>query len=204
MFDERFRGVFAPVVRPPVRALARLGVTPNQVTVAACLLGVGAAVAVGTGHAGVALAAWLAGRVLDGVDGVLAREAGTGTPFGGVLDLTLDMVAYGAMVVGFAVRHPEHPIAWTVMLTGYLLVTTLTLAVASILEGQRARGAHTNRSIAFTPGVAEAGETTIAYVLLILLPGQVRWIAWGWIALLAITVVQRLAFARRVLATDAR
>ncbi|MBI3790639.1 MAG: CDP-alcohol phosphatidyltransferase family protein [Gemmatimonadetes bacterium] len=200
MFDEPFRRAFPAMVGGPVRALARAGVTPNQVTVAACALGVGAGVLVGAHHPRLALVAWLASRVLDGVDGVLARETGRGTPFGGVLDLTLDMLAYGAMVVGFAVVHPAHPIAWTLILVGYLLVTTLTLAVASLLEGLQARGGLTNRSIAFTPGYAEAGETTAVYVLLLLVPQFTVAIAWTWIALLAATVVQRLAFARRVLA----
>ncbi len=199
MFDEQFRRVFPAVAAAPVRALARARITPNQVSVAACTLGCIAAVSLGAGYPVSALTLWLAGRVLDGMDGLLARETGAGTAFGGYLDITLDMVAYGAMVIGFAVQRPEHAIAWMCILFGYVLVTTSTLALSSLLEAQHAREGLTNRSIAFTPGFAEAGETSIVYALLVLVPVAIPMIAWAWVALLAATVVQRTRLAWRVL-----
>ena len=199
MFDERFRRAFPALAAGPVRVLARAGATPNQVTLAACALGCVAAWLLASGRGGIAIALWLASRVLDGLDGLLARETGRGSAFGGYLDITLDMLAYGAMIVGFAVVHPSLTIGWIAVLLGYILVTTSTLALSSLLEAHHARAGLTNRSIAFTPGFAEAGETSIVYVLLVLLPTMATFVVWGWVALLAATVVQRTLFARRVL-----
>ena len=200
MFDEQFRRAFPALAARPVRALARAGGTPNQVTVVACLLGCGAGALVALGRPVAALGVWLTSRVLDGLDGLLARETQRGSAFGGYLDITLDMAAYSAMILGFAVARPTHGTAWVAILIGYILVSTSTLALSSLLEARHARGDLTNRSIAFTPGFAEAGETSLVYALLVLVPAGTTVITWAWVALLAATVVQRTAFARRVLA----
>lgn len=199
MFDERFRRAFPALAAGPVRVLARMGATPNQVTIAACALGCAAAWLLASGRGGLAITVWLVSRVLDGLDGLLARETGRGSAFGGYLDITLDMAAYGAMVVGFAVVHPSLAIAWIAVLLGYILVTTSTLALSSLLEAHHARAGLTNRSIAFTPGFAEAGETSIVYALLVIVPSAATFIVWAWVALLAATVVQRTLLARRIL-----
>ena len=201
MFDERFRRFFPAVASGPVRVLARMGATPNQVTVTACLMGCGAAALLASGMGGLALALWLASRVLDGMDGMLARITSGSSAFGGFLDITLDMLAYGAMILGFAVARPAHAVGWSAILVGYIGATTATLALSSLLEARRARDGITDRSIAFTPGFAEAGETNVVHALLVLLPAFTEPIVWAWIALLAATVVQRIVIARRLLAS---
>jgi len=200
MFDEIIRRVMPRVLSAPARVLARAGVSPNMVSVFGAALGVGSGVLVARDHVGAGIGLWLFSRVLDGLDGILARESGMTSAFGGYLDITLDMAAYSAMLLGFAVIHPEGGIVWAVVLMGYLLVTTTTLALSSLIEKQNARVLpENNRSLQFTPGFAEAGETTAAYVLLALFPGSVTAIAWGWTALCFATVVQRTLLARRLL-----
>jgi phosphatidylglycerophosphate synthase len=201
MFDERFRGVFPSLAATPVRLLARAGVSPNQVSVAACVVGCGAAVLVALKYPLAGIVVWFFSRILDGIDGTLARLTSTKSAFGGYLDMTLDMIAYAAMLFGFWIIHPEAGWAWPAILAGYLLVTTSTLALSSILEQSRAELSG-NRTIRFTPGLAEAGETTLAYVLFAALPSQVTPLAWTWAAMCAITVVQRSVLAHRLLRGD--
>ncbi|MEP7381288.1 MAG: CDP-alcohol phosphatidyltransferase family protein [Gemmatimonadota bacterium] len=199
MFDETFRRALPRFVRGPVRVLVRWGISPNQVTIAAAGVGCAAGVLVAWGAAITGLALWLTSRLLDGVDGILARETGRTSAFGGYLDITFDMLAYGVMLLGFWVRHPEAGWAWPAILLGYVLVTTSTLALSSILEGEHQQSVGGDRTIRFTPGLAEAGETSAAYVLFTLLPGFITPLAWTWAAMCAITVVQRTVLARRLL-----
>jgi phosphatidylglycerophosphate synthase len=140
-------------------------------------------------------------RVLDGIDGILARHLNRKSAFGGYLDITLDMVAYSAMLFGFWVLHPEAGWAWPAILVGYLLVTSSTLALSSILEQQQVDMPGSNRTFKFTPGLAEAGETSVVYVLLTVFPAWVTPIDWTWAAMCGITVVQRTLLARRLLAS---
>lgn len=199
MFDEPFRARFSPVVQPLVRVLARSGVRPNHVTLVAFVLGTAAAVLVASGRTYIGLALWLTSRVGDGIDGGLARATGRSTPFGGYLDITLDMAAYSAMVVGFAVLHPELGARWALVLTGYVLVITTTLALsdAAGVLGRHVSG--TDRTFQFTPGFTEAGETNSMYILWVLFPEQIGWLVWIWTAALAATTLQRTLLAWRAL-----
>jgi phosphatidylglycerophosphate synthase len=141
---------------------------------------------------------WLASRVLDGFDGLLARLSGRTTLFGGYLDITLDMLAYSAMALAFAWAMPADVWLWLVVLIGYVMAITTTLAISSLMErADRQLGG--DRSLQFTPGPAEGAETTIVYVLVGLVPAISRPVLWVWIMLLALTMVTRTTLARRLL-----
>lgn len=200
MLDTPFRARFARWAAPIAEGLVALGVTPNQVTWAAFALSVPAAWLVATGQGWAGLALWLTSRLLDGLDGLVARSGNSASTYGGYLDITLDMAAYSAMAVGFGVAHPQCAVLFHLILMGYVLCGTTVLALSSILEREKAQLPGNDRTLQLTPGYAEAGETTIAYVLFTFLPAQIEWLAWAWIAVLTATVVQRTVLARRLLA----
>lgn len=198
MIDEHFRRGMQRTAAAPARWMHRLGVTPNMVTVAACVVGLGASVLVARGHALAGILVWSVSRLLDGYDGILARLSGRPSLFGGFLDITLDMLAYASMAMAFAVAQPEQSMLWMIVLVGYVMAITTTLALSSLLErADRTLGG--DRSLQFTPALAEGGETTIVYVLVALLPAWTTGILWGWIALLALTAVGRVRLAGRLL-----
>ena len=198
MIDEPFRQWMARRWSAPAGMLHRAGITANQISVAAAVLGLAAAVlvAVQLPWAGVAL--WLVSRVLDGYDGMVARLSGTSTLFGGYLDITLDMLAYSAMAIAFAIAMPADVVLWMLVLLGYVMAITTTLALSSLAEkADRQLGG--NRSIQFTRALAEGGETTAVYVVIALAPSVSRYVLVVWIAMLAISAVQRTRMARTLL-----
>lgn len=186
-------------MRPVAPAFARAEITPHQITAATFVLAAAAAWCVAAGLPAAALALWIASRIGDGLDGVVARHSGRPTAFGGYLDITLDMAGYAAMVLGFAVLHPELTLAWTAVLAGYVVVITSTLALSDAARAVNRPVSSTDRTYQFVPALAEAGETTVMYTLWILLPAHVWWLAWVWVAALAITSVQRTVLAARLL-----
>lgn len=198
MFDEAIRRALGRVSSTPVTILARLGVTPNALTLAGGALGVAAATIVGLGAPTIGIIVWWISRSADGFDGLLARRTGRASAFGGYLDITVDMLAYSAMAVGFAVAQRELAWLWMLVLLGYTMAITTTLALSSLLErlGRRATG---DRSVQFTPGLAEAGETTLVYSVIAFWPDGSRWVLLVWIAALAFTLVQRTRMAARLL-----
>ena len=91
------------LVAVAVPPLARLGVTPNQVTWARLASGLAAAGALASGapawmHAGAGL--WLASMLLDRADGALARLTGQTSAWGHKLDLASDFIATSLLFVG--------------------------------------------------------------------------------------------------------
>lgn len=97
------RFVNRPLASVLVKALLRTRITPNQVTVAAFFIGVGAAFAFSRGKpAWVILGAVLAqlSSVVDCADGMLARALGRTSEFGAYLDLVLDRVTEFFLIAG--------------------------------------------------------------------------------------------------------
>jgi CDP-diacylglycerol--glycerol-3-phosphate 3-phosphatidyltransferase len=97
------RPVVEKVVAPLSARLARVGVTPDMITIAGTLGAVaGAVVLLGTGHLfwGTVVVTFFV--LLDLLDGALARARGGGTVFGAVLDSVGDRAAdaavFGALV----------------------------------------------------------------------------------------------------------
>lgn len=198
MLDEPFRRWMADTASAPARWMQRAGVSPNAVTVVGFALSVAGTWPIATGRPVVGIALWLLGRLLDGYDGLLARLSGRTSLFGGFLDITLDMLAYSAMAVAFAWAMPADRTLWMLVLVGYVMAITTTLALSSLLEraDQQLGG---NRSLQFTPGLAEGGETTIVYCVIALVPVASRWVLSAWIALLLVTAAARLRLAWRLL-----
>ncbi len=204
MFDEPFRARFGRAFRSAVPLLVRVGIKPNHVTVATFLLAVVAAVLVGAGRPVAGLTVWLISRFGDGVDGLLARQTGRRTAFGGYLDISLDMAGYAGMIVGFAVLHPAFHVAWAAVLAGYVVVITTTLALSDAAGQLQRRVAERDRTFQFTAGVAEAGETNVMYALWVLFPASIGWLVWLWVAALFFTAIQRTWLAWRVLREGGR
>ena len=197
MLDSVLRSRLAPPLDSVAGRLERAGVRPAAVTAAGLAVGVGACVAAALGAWHVALAAWLVNRALDGLDGPLARRQGA-TDFGGVLDFVADFVVYGGFVVAVAIAVPDARVACAALLAAYLLNNVAQLSFASLVEKRRLEFGD-ERSLRLTPGLTEGTETILAYVAFCLLPGEARWVAWTFTAMVLFTVAQRVALARRVL-----
>jgi CDP-diacylglycerol--glycerol-3-phosphate 3-phosphatidyltransferase len=122
---------FQALLRPLTDRLARMGVTANQVTVAAAVLscGAGAAVAFTSGHriALLAIPAVLFVRMgLNAIDGMLAREHHMKSKLGALLNELGDVVSDSALYLSFA---------FVAGMPGALVVATVVLAVISEMAG---------------------------------------------------------------------
>jgi phosphatidylglycerophosphate synthase len=114
---------------PIASLLSRTPITPNQVSVFAALVAVGAAGLLAIGRnieAGVLIQA---SSIVDGVDGDLARAKSMATRFGGAFDAVLDRYADAAIVSGMAWYAHEHE-SWgqpalvgLAAIVGFLLVS---------------------------------------------------------------------------------
>lgn len=93
---------FQALLRPGVAALARAGVTANQVTLAAVVLSVAAGLAIAfaqpsAGVLGLLPAVLLLRMALNAVDGMLAREHGQQSRLGAILNELGDVLADAAL-----------------------------------------------------------------------------------------------------------
>lgn len=196
MIDDAFRARLPRYAGPLLGLYRRLGLTPNHLSFIGLGIAILASVAVASGQPWVALVLWWVSRVFDGTDGLHARATGQSSSFGAYLDIVLDMAAYGSMVLGFAVARPELAERWVAMLFLYILCITSALALGS-QEERLAVAPRDDRGLRLGAGLAEGGETGIAYTIFLLFPEALSVTTSIWLAVLAATVVLRTALAAR-------
>lgn len=193
--------------RPLDRAgstLANIGMRPWVLTGLGWLAGLGACVAVVAEAWKVALVLWLLNRLIDGLDGAVARQLGP-TDLGGFLDIVADFSIYAGFVLAVAIAVPEARLACVALLVAYYVSGTAFLALSSLLERRRAADLHRDeRSLRFVGGIAEGTETVIAYALFTLFPEHAEAIAWVFAVAVALTALQRVTEGVLVLRTAPR
>lgn len=197
VLDRRLRAGFDRPLRVVAARLARLGVRADTVTSIGFTFGVAACVAIAFDARWVALVLWLANRVADGLDGVLARGVGA-SDRGGFIDLVADFTVYAGFVVGIAIARPDARVAAIVLLGAYYVSGAAFLAWSTFAE-RRARAIADDRSLHFVGGVAEGAETVVVYVLLCVWPSATEVILWTFVAAVGVTALQRVRFGWRAL-----
>lgn len=189
---SKLRAGFGRLFTPLAKALLRMGLSPDAVTVAGTVgVMASALILFPAGHllAG-ALVCWFF-AMSDAIDGLMARLSGRQGPWGAFLDSTLDRFADGAIFAGLVV--------WLAGGGDDRLGAVLALAclvLGSIVPYARARA----EGIGMTAnvGIAERGDRlvvalTAAGVVGIGAPGVVLTVALGLLAAASlVTIVQRI------------
>ena len=195
MFDARLRPLIDPPLNRAGRALAGIGVTANMLTFAGLALGLGGAVAIAFGHVWGGLALIVASRVLDGLDGAVARATAP-TALGGYFDIVADFAFYVSIPLGFGVMAASNTLPALVLVSSFVLTGVSFLAFAvTAAERDEQTQAHGAKSFFYSTGLAEGGETIAVFIAMCLFPAWFGAIAYGYAALCALTVFQRSAMA---------
>lgn len=176
---------------------------PNVVTLASLVPGLLAAGFAAQNLMGWAIGMWAANRILDGLDGTMARLHNTQSDFGGYLDILIDFVVYAIVPIGIVLGRPDqfNWIALSFLLAAYYVNSASWMYLSSILEK---RGAGAKRSAEWTSvkmpaGIIEGTETVIAYFVFLIFPSQIGYLFIGFALLVFATVGQRLIWARNQL-----
>ena len=200
MLDALFRPIKERYLAPVAVALGRR-VSPMAATIAAFLVGLGAAACAVVGLYPAGLLLWIVNRLLDGLDGTLARVQGTQSDLGGYVDMLLDFVVYAAIPMGFALGIGDRATltAALALLASFYVNAASWMYLAAVLErrdaGARSRGELT--TITMPPGLIGGTETIVLYAAFFLFPGFVVPLFWVMCGLVGVTVLQRLRWAMR-------
>lgn len=172
---------------------------PNAVTFFSLLMGLVAIFAAWRGYFLVALIFWLLNRIMDGLDGTMAREHHKQSDLGGYLDILCDFVVYAFLPVAIVLNMPTtgNFVALAVLLGIYYINTASWMYLSAILEKRRAgatvRGEMT--AVTMPGGVIEGTETIIFYCLFLIFPILMSWLFAIFSGLVLITIAQRLWWA---------
>lgn len=152
----------------------------------------------------VAFAFWILNRVLDGLDGLLARIHNKQSDFGGYVDILTDFIVYAALPIGLIVGSPssERYLALAFLLAVFYVNTASWMYLAAILEKRAAHNSETQTTIVMPAGLIGGFETIIAYGIFLLFPAYITILFSIFAVLVFITIIQRLVWAKANLTTD--
>ena len=189
------------LIDPPLRRagarLAAIGLRANHLTVFGLAVGLAAIPLLACEAYLPALAVILVNRLLDGLDGAVARQ-GSASDFGGFLDIVCDMLFYAGVVVGFGLARPDN-LTWALVLVASFIGTASSFLAWAILAMKHGlpSGDRGEKAFHYSAGLVEGTETVMFFVIMCLLPEYFPPIAAAFAVLCGLTVLGRVALAWR-------
>jgi phosphatidylglycerophosphate synthase len=199
MLDPLLRRLIDPPLDGAGGWLANRGLTASQATLGGLAIGLLAVPLLAGGYYNAALIIVLLNRLLDGLDGAIARQ-GVPTPVGGYLDIVCDFVFYAAVPLGFALASPANAV-WAVLLLASFMCTGASFLGRAIMAAQRQEpddAARGRKSFFHSAGLIEGTETVAAFLLFCLFPASFPWLAAIFALLCFWTAGQRVLEAYRI------
>ncbi|MFH1032692.1 MAG: CDP-alcohol phosphatidyltransferase family protein [Chloroflexota bacterium] len=177
---------------PVVSVLAKTPVSPDALTWLGFLINLAAAVLIITGHLFAAGFVVLIAGFFDILDGALARRIGKTSPFGGVLDSTLDRLSEAVVLFGILVVYAGEGFIIGILITGVALIGS------PLVSYVRARAEAVG--IDCQEGLFTRSERVIVIALGLLL-SKINYVLITVVAVIAVfslvTVAQRLFYVWR-------
>ena len=183
MFDGRFRTPIDKAVKPIGDGLRRTNLTPDHLTIAGLVLGVGAAVAIGLGYLPLGLLLVVLAALPDLLDGALAKASGAASQRGAFFDSTVDRITdallFGGVAWYLASEYSAH-----MAILPYAL-----LASSSLISYQRAKAE--SLGLEAKGGLMERAERVVLLCIGLLFEPLLVPVLWIMLALTIVTAVQR-------------
>ena len=205
MLDPVLRKVKDRVLGGVARALGEW-LSPNACSLLSLAAGAAAVFAAFRQAYPASLGLWLLNRLLDGLDGSIARVHGRQTDFGGYLDILIDFAIYAAVPAAIVLGMPRNDnayVALVVLLSSYFVNAASWMYLSAILE-KRGRGAAAQgeqTTVTMPQGLIGGSETVIMYTIWLLVPGYIASLMSVMAALVGLTILQRIVWASRNLGT---
>lgn len=215
MLDSALRPTKETILRPLCNAIPST-ITPTHLTLAGFFVGLSSCYFTATSDhkslvgTAIPLTLWLLNRLLDSLDGSLARARGTSMEAGGFLDLLCDFIIYS--LIPAAVMYGEEiyrgAVDWKsiVFLEISFHINNFVLFYVAAVEA-KVNTSHKNKkkpeltSLVMTPALVEGVESGVLFTLMLAFPRYIGSIAWIMGVAVSIGIVQRLVYLLPVLGT---
>ncbi len=195
MLDALITPVIKPLLRPLIYTLDKVGATADRLTVIGFAIGLIAVPLIITEHFSAALVFIVLNRVIDGLDGELARYQKRSSSAGGYLDIALDFLFYASIPLAFGLANPAlWAVPAMVLLVSFIGTGSSFLAFAIAAEKfQINRPQFENKSFYYMQGLTEGAETIAFFIAFCLWPQWFTELAYIFAGACSITIITRIA-----------
>jgi CDP-diacylglycerol--glycerol-3-phosphate 3-phosphatidyltransferase len=183
VFDGKFRAPVDKAVKPLGDLLRRTKLTPDHLTIAGLVLGVGAAFAIGSGRLLLGLVLVILAALPDLLDGALAKASDSASQRGAFFDSTVDRITDALLFGGVAwyLASEESP--------HMALLPFAVMAMSSLISYQRAKAE--SLGLDAKGGLMERAERVVLLCVGLLVEVLLVPVLWLMLVLTAITAGQR-------------
>ena len=192
MLDTHGRRFVQPIIKYISNICIKVGLSANEITIIAFILGLCAAVSIciGCPLIGVVLL-WVSG-FLDAVDGTIARIKGSNL-FGALMDIIFDRIVEIGLILVLAQKYPEYNFLFLLLACSIIVSMTIFLTVGTLTTKV------SKKSFYYQAGLAERTEGFIFFTGMILLPQYIKIIVIIFICIIIFTAGQRMYEAKKIL-----
>lgn len=192
MLDPYLIPIQERLLRPIAGWLLAHGATADRLTIMGFLLGLAAVPALASGNFLWGLVFIGLNRILDGLDGAVARLAGP-TDRGAFLDIALDFFFYAAIPFAFVLADPAaNGMAGALLLFSFVGTGSSFLAFAVIAERRGMTALKMpKKGLYYLGGITEGTETIALFALICLFPAAFPAVATTFAALAFVTTLVR-------------
>ena len=194
MFDIALRRMKDQGVEPICRYLPSQ-LSPNLLTAFAFISGLAACYSATISERRLlSVSLWLLNRLLDCLDGSLARVRGTTSELGGFLDLLSDFVVYSILPisVAFGQDYQLSKPDWraVALLEATFHINNFVLFYIAAVASKK--GTDELTSVSMRPALIEGFESGLLFTAMLIWPDWITSISWAMSAAVAVGVVQRV------------
>jgi len=191
--------IIQPYTQPFLKLISEIlikFITPNQVSLMGFIIGILMCAFIILDFYLYAFVALILNRLLDGLDGAMARLTAP-TPFGGYIDIVFDFIIYGGFVLSFGLSDSVFLMSSCLLLFLYIGTSSTFLAYAAILKNydptfKNESTSEINKGFYYASGLVEGFETIIFMTLCLLAPQFFNIFAFLFSMLCIVTIISRV------------
>lgn len=199
MFDRAARHVIDPWLNHIALKVSKY-ISADRLTLLGFAFGIIAFISAANQAYDLALIFILCNRFVDGLDGAVARVTHP-TDLGGYLDIVLDFLFYGGIILAFALANIDYAVPAAFLLfsfigTGTTFLTFAIFAAKHKLHPPKAE----HKAFVYLGGLTEGTETILFFIFICLWPDYFPAAAYLFGTLCWVTVISRIWAACNALA----
>lgn len=195
----------------PLCSTIPTSISPLQITGAAFLSGGTSCIAAALGHPQPALFLWILNRVLDCLDGAVARQRKQSSDLGGFLDLLSDFIIYSTIPIccALGLGTTSNPVilqrrwlAVAIAESSFHVNNFVLFFVAAVTERKKAEkvkqgekedaGVKELTSVSMRPALVEGTESGVIFTLMLAMPAWTEALCWILAAGVLVGIAQRV------------
>ncbi len=200
MIDEYFIKILKPFLELAASLFYKFGVNANYISLLGLSLSFLSFYLILEGLNKIALFVFLLGRILDGVDGIIANKTSI-TEFGGFIDIVFDLISYSLVPLAFILKDNSNAIFGSILLATFFGTSSAFFGIA-IFENNKFIKRNPEKSFYHVGGFMGGAITIFFLSLMFIFPEKFNLIALIFSVLCILGTIERIFYAYIILDSD--